>query len=149
VPFREVVERFWERRPEFHGAEPRRLPPVLIEEPIGGATIAVADSRAILDHLEETLPEEPLPAQGARRARGGPPAPGLVRPQVRLRGERLLLHEKLEKRIMAGGSPDMKAIRSGWEALRGHFDYWSSCWTSATGWRATACPWPTSPPPRM
>jgi len=123
IVFREVVERFWERRPEFMALNPAGLPPVLIEEPVGGVTVAVTDSRAILDHLEETAPELPLlPAAPAARAEARRLQAWFDR-KFDFEVNGLLLHEKLEKRIMAGGSPDMKAIRSGWEALRSHFDY--------------------------
>ena len=121
VPFREVVERFWERRPEFMALNPAGLPPVLIEEPIGGPTVAVADSRAILDHLEETVSEAPLLPRGpAARAEARRLQAWFDR-KFDFEVNGLLLHEKLEKRIMGLGSPDMRQIRHGWDALRFHF----------------------------
>jgi glutathione S-transferase len=121
--WQEVVERFWEMRPEFMALNPAGLPPVLVEEPVGGPTIAVCDSRAVLDHLEETQTEVPLlPSDPAGRAEVRRLQAWFDR-KFDFEVNSLLLHEKLEKRITGGGSPDMQAIRAGWNALRSQFAY--------------------------
>ena len=89
--------------------------PVLTEGPL-----VLCESRAILDHLEETYPE---PALLGRE------------PGERAEARRLLqwfdrkfdyevggfiLHEKMEKRLLGLGAPDLASLRQGREALRGH-----------------------------
>ena len=101
---------------------PSGLTPVLV---VGGGRepLVLCESRAILDHLEETHPEPPLlgrdPAERAEARRllqwfdrkfdyevGG-----------------FLLHEKMEKRLLGLGAPDLAAMRAGREALRAHLVY--------------------------
>jgi glutathione S-transferase len=123
LDYQQVIERFWEQRPEFMALNPSGMTPVLIEEPVGGPTVAVCDNRAILDHLEERHPEHPLlPEDAAGRAEARRLQAWFDR-KFDFEVNGLLLHEKLEKRIIGGGSPDMRAIRTGWEVLRQHFDY--------------------------
>ena len=88
--------------------------------------LVLCESRAILDHLEETYPEPPLlgrdPAERAEARRllqwfdrkfdyevGG-----------------FLLHEKMEKRLLGLGAPDLASLRQGRDALRGHMIYMES-----------------------
>lgn len=124
--WQEVTERFWEQRPEFMTLNPAGLPPVLVEQPLGGQPIAVCDSRAVLDHLEETQPEHPLlPRDPSGRAEVRRLQAWFDR-KFDFEVNSLLLHEKLEKRIIGGGSPDMQAIRAGWGALRVQFAYLES-----------------------
>jgi glutathione S-transferase len=121
--YKEVVERFWEQRPEFVALNPAGLPPVLIEEQPGGPTIAIAGNSPILDHLEEGHRQNPLltelPAERAEARR----LQQWFDRKFDFEVNSLLLHEKLEKRIMGLGSPDMRQIRNGWDALRYHFSY--------------------------
>jgi glutathione S-transferase len=95
---------------------------VLVET--GGAeTLTLCESRAILDYLEEQHPE---PALLGRR------------PAERAETRRLLqwfdrkfdfevggflLHEKMEKRLLKLGAPDLANMRLGREALRAHLTY--------------------------
>jgi glutathione S-transferase len=121
--YREVVERFWEQRPEFCALNPSGLPPVLVEEQIGARTVAICENRPILDYLEETAPEVPLmPEHPADRAEVRRIQQWFDR-KFDFEVNGVLMHEKLEKRIMSLGSPDMRAIRGGWEAVRNHFGY--------------------------
>ena len=123
LAWQESVERFWEQRPEFMALNPAGLPPVLVEEPVGGRIIAVCDSRAVLDYLEEAYPQTPLlPTDATGRAEARRLQAWFDR-KFDFEVNGLLLHEKLEKRISGGGSPDMQAIRAGWTALRVHFGY--------------------------
>src|SRR6185312_15704210 len=66
--FEEVIERYYEGRPEFKALNPSGLTPVLVEER-DGDKIVVCEARAILEHLEETEPEPALlPRDSSRRA---------------------------------------------------------------------------------
>ena len=120
--FNEVQERYWERRPAFQALNPSGVTPVLTELSDGVSTV-ICESRAILEHLEDCAPE-----------------PGLI---GRTRAERaetrrllqwfdrkfdfevngLLLHEKMEKRLLGLGPPDFAAMRAGRAALREHLAY--------------------------
>ena len=48
LPFTDVVERYWERRPEFFALNPSGLTPVLVEED-GPKRLILCEARAILD----------------------------------------------------------------------------------------------------
>jgi glutathione S-transferase len=134
LPFAEEQVRYWERPQTLMAMNPSGLTPVMKEE---GARrpLVLCESRAILDHLEETHPEPPLlgrePAERAEARRllqwfdrkfdyevGG-----------------FLLHEKMEKRLLGLGAPDLAALRAGREALRAHLVYVESL-LSARDWLA-------------
>jgi glutathione S-transferase len=120
LPFTEVIERYWER-PEGLGAlNPSGVPPVLVEAK-GSVRVVICESRAVLEYLEEQYPERPLLAPD---------------PQPRAEARRwqqwfdrkfdyevngLLLHEKMEKRLLGLGAPELSALRRGREMLRAHF----------------------------
>ena len=118
LAFTEQTVRYWERPKELVSLNASGLTPVLTE-----GSLVLCESRAILDHLEETYPEPALlgrePAERAEARRllqwfdrkfdyevGG-----------------FLLHEKMEKRLLGLGAPDLASLRQGREALRGHMLY--------------------------
>src|SRR3712207_3723160 len=69
LPYREVVERFWEQRPEFQALNPSGLTPVMVERDVAGPTGAICENKPILDYLEEIAPEPSLlPGTPAERA---------------------------------------------------------------------------------
>ncbi|WP_312166131.1 glutathione S-transferase family protein [Phenylobacterium sp.] len=122
LPFSEEQVRYWERPAALVKLNPSGLTPVLIAAS-GRDQLVLCESRAILDHLEEAHPEPPLlgrdPAERAEARRllqwfdrkfdyevGG-----------------FLLHEKMEKRLLGLGAPDLAAMRAGREALRAHLVY--------------------------
>src|SRR4051794_22109460 len=59
LPFADVVVRIWERPDEFVALNASGMTPVIVEEGPGGRVV-VCETRAILEHLEETSPEPPL-----------------------------------------------------------------------------------------
>jgi len=118
LAFTEQAVRYWERPADLVAMNPSGLTPVMRE-----GDLVLCESRAILDHLEETYPEPPLlgrePAERAEARRllqwfdrkfdyevGG-----------------FLLHEKMEKRLLGLGAPDLASLRQGREALRSHLLY--------------------------
>ncbi|MGI9169242.1 MAG: FtsZ-binding protein FzlA, partial [Caulobacteraceae bacterium] len=118
----EVVVRYWEQPKTFVALNPSGLTPVLVEQS-GGETLAICEARAILEHLEDHAPEHGLLGE---------------RPADRAEARRLmqwfdrkfdnevnayLLHEKLEKRLLKLGAPDLYNMRQGREALRIHLIY--------------------------
>jgi glutathione S-transferase len=120
LPFELKLERVWERRPEFLTLNPAAQVPVLVEE----NGLAVVDSAAICEYLDEAYPE----------------TPGLIGRTLAERVEcrRLvawfdgkfarevddnLLFEKMMRRLLGRGEPEAAAIRAGFVNLRHHLAY--------------------------
>jgi len=122
LPFREVVERYWERPESLAALNPSGLTPVLVETR-GASQTVVCETRAVLEHLEEQYPEPPLlGADPAERAEARRLIQWFDRKfDYEVNG--LLLHEKMEKRLLGLGAPDPGALRQGREALRTHMAY--------------------------
>lgn len=120
--FEDVIVRYWDSPADFVKLSPSGLPPVLVEEQ-GDRRLVICEARAILEHLEsETSGIDLLGATAADRAE--------VRRlqhwfdhKFALEVDSALLHEKLEKRLLRLGAPDMDAIHEGREALRDHLRY--------------------------
>lgn len=122
LPFREVVERYWERPESLAGLNPSGLTPVLVETR-GASQVVVCESRPILEHLEEQYPE---PALLAAEAAGRAEARRLMQwfdRKFDYEVNGLLLHEKMEKRLLGLGAPDPGALRHGREVLKSHLAY--------------------------
>src|SRR5689334_13649799 len=72
LPFADNPVRYWERPKALTELNPSGLTPVLVEAGEGG-TLALCESRAVLDHLEEAYPEPALlstdPAERAEARR--------------------------------------------------------------------------------
>lgn len=113
-----VEERYWEKTPEFLRRNPAGQVPILR---MAGRTMA--DSTAICEWIEETVPEPRLLPEGAdaryevRRLVGWFDGKFHAEVTSRLMGERVL------KKLMGGGVPDSQAIKSGSKAARAHLDY--------------------------
>lgn len=123
LPFEEKVERYWERRPEFEALNPAGVTPVLVETREGGRRTVIADSRTILEYLEETAPDTPLmPTDPVERAEVRRLMQWFDR-KFDVEVNSLLLHEKMEKRLLQLGGPDMQTIRAGNAAMRFHMSY--------------------------
>jgi glutathione S-transferase len=122
LAYTDVVERYWERRPEFEALNPAGVTPVLVELREGRRTV-LADSRAILEYLEETAPDTPLmPLDPVERAEVRRLMNWFDR-KFDVDVNSLLLHEKMEKRLLSLGGPDMQTIRAGNQATRFHMSY--------------------------
>lgn len=122
LAFTEVVERYWERRPEFEALSPAGVTPVLVEVRDGVRSV-IAETRAILEYLDESEPATPLmpdtPLERAETRR----LMGWFDRKFDHEVNGLLLHEKMEKRLLGLGGPDMQVVRAGGQALRFHFGY--------------------------
>ena len=114
-----VVEKYWNRRPEFLALNTAGKVPVL-SEPDG--TI-LADSQAIVEYLEDCQPEpnllgyEPLDRAECRRLIAW--FDGKFYDEV----TEFLLREKLLKRFMGMGEPRSDLIRAGRQNIGYHLDY--------------------------
>ena len=124
LPFTDVVVRVWEQPAEIVALNPSGMTPVMVEQVAGARDrLVVCESRAILEHLEETSPEPPLLGrEPAERAEARRLLQWFDRKfDYEVNG--LLLHDKLEKRLMSLGAPDLANMRLGREALRAHLAY--------------------------
>ena len=70
LAFAEVLERYWERPPELPALNPSGLTAGAGREPTAASALVLCESRAILEHLEETLPR--AAAAGPRRRPSAP-----------------------------------------------------------------------------
>ena len=122
LPFNEEVVRYWERPREFVALNPSGLTPVLVEE-TSESRIVVCEVRAILEHLEQQAPEHDLlGAQAGDRAETRRLLQWFDR-KFDNEVNAYLLHEKLEKRLLKLGAPDLYNMRQGRDALRVHLIY--------------------------
>lgn len=122
LPFREVIERYWERPESLATLNPSGLTPVLVETN-GPKQVIACESRTVLEHLEEQYPEPPLLAvDPAERAEARRLMLWFDR-KFNFEVNALILHEKLEKRLLGMGAPDPAALRAGRDAMRAHLTY--------------------------
>jgi glutathione S-transferase len=122
LAYGEVVERYWEGRQEFLDLNPSGLTPVLIEQR-GPERLVICECPAILGHLEETEPEPALMSRDpGQRAEARRLMQWFDR-KFDFEVDSLLLHEKMEKRLLGLGSPNHDAMRRGREGLREHLRY--------------------------
>ena len=122
LPFDDVVIRYWEQPKEFLALNPSGVTPVLVEG-AGASRVIVCEVRAILEHLEQVAPAHDLlgvtPADRAEARR-------LMQWFDRKFDNEVnayLLHEKLEKRLLKMGAPDLYNMRQGRDALKDHLVY--------------------------
>jgi glutathione S-transferase len=121
LPFKEMIERYWER-PEGLGAlNPSGVPPVLVEIK-GGERTVTCESRAVLEYLEETYPERPLLASAPQHRADARRWQQWFDRKFDYEVNGLILHEKMEKRLLGLGAPELSALRKGREMLRAHFE---------------------------
>lgn len=121
LAFETVIEKPWAQREEFLALNHGGTVPVLIDE---DGTV-VCESSVILEYLEEVYPVGPLmgsdPAERAECRR--------IMQWFDLKFDAevttLVLFEKVDKRLMRLGEPDMEAIRSGISNIAYHMDYLS------------------------
>ncbi|MET0274689.1 MAG: glutathione S-transferase family protein, partial [Phenylobacterium sp.] len=122
LPFTDVIVRYWERPKELTTLNPSGMTPVLVETN-GDARLVLCENRAILDHLEETVPAPALLGEApADRAEARRLLHWFDR-KFDFEVGGFLLHEKMEKRLLGMGAPDLTNLRQGRDALRSHLFY--------------------------
>jgi len=129
LPFEEVMVRYWEPDDTILRLNPSGLLPILVETPesgSGGQTHRFAENRAILEHLEEVCPEIRLWPGNVNERGEARRLVGWFERKFDYEVNALLLHEKMEKRLMGLGAPDISAMRAGREALKDHLRYFES-----------------------
>ncbi|MEO8813288.1 MAG: glutathione S-transferase family protein [Caulobacteraceae bacterium] len=122
LAFDEAVVRYWEQPKAFTQLNPSGLTPVLVERN-GEERVVACEVRAILEHLEERYPgHDLLGAEAADRAEARRLMQWFDR-KFDNEVNAYLLHEKLEKRLLKMGAPDLYNMRQGRDALRVHLIY--------------------------
>jgi glutathione S-transferase len=121
LAFADAPTRYWERPKELTKLNPSGMVPVLVETPDdGGRPLVLCETRAILDHLEEAYPEVPLLAgDPAERAEARRLLTWFDR-KFEFEASGYLLHEKIEKRLLGLGAPELANLRQGKEGLKTH-----------------------------
>lgn len=119
LPFELVLEKTWERRPDYLQLNPAGTVPTLVEE----NELVIPDSGVICEYLEEAYPDEPLLgrtlAERVEIRRLVAWFDGKFAADV----TRNLLGEKFMKRLSGRGNPDATALRTGYAQLRAHLEY--------------------------
>lgn len=122
LAFADAPVRYWERPRELTALNPSGLTPVLVEVR-EGETLVLCESRAILDHLEEAYPEPALLGrEPAERAEARRLLQWFDR-KFEFEAGGFILHEKMEKRLLGLGAPELASLRRGREGLRAHLGY--------------------------
>lgn len=122
ITFDEVLVRYWEPNAAFEALNPSGLVPVLVEGDLASRRV-VCESRAIAGWAEDLTPDPALmPRSLDDRAETRRLLQWFER-KFDYEVNALLLHEKMEKRLLGLGAPDTGAVRAGREALRRHLDY--------------------------
>jgi glutathione S-transferase len=125
LPFTDIPVKYWERPRELTQMNPSGMTPVLVET--GGAeTLIVCESRAVLEYLEEAYPE---PALLGREAGERAEARRLLQwfdRKFEYEAGGFILHEKMEKRLLGLGAPELANLRQGREGLKTHLWYMDS-----------------------
>lgn len=120
LPFTEISTRYWERPRELTRLNPSGLVPVLVETEGDGPPLVLCEARAILDHLEEAYPEPALLGRDpAERAEARRLLTWFDR-KFEFEASGYILHEKIEKRLLSLGPPDLGNLRLGRDGLREH-----------------------------
>jgi len=133
IPFELLLEPVWDRRAEFVAMNQACTVPVLREE----NGLAIADSAAICEYLDEAYPDVTLLGQtlGQRAETRRLVAWFDVKFAAEVTAN--LLYEKQLKRLLGRGNPDAGVIRAGYANLRPHLEY--------LGWLAETRAWLAGP----
>ncbi|WP_374467971.1 glutathione S-transferase family protein [Phenylobacterium sp.] len=125
VPFTEISVKYWERPRELAALNPSGLVPVLVVSD-GADSLVLCETRAILDYLEEAHPEPPLLGrEAAERAEARRLLQWFDR-KFEFEAGGYILHEKMEKRLLGLGAPELANLRQGREGVKNHLWYMDS-----------------------
>jgi glutathione S-transferase len=119
LPFELVVEKVWERRPDYLEMNPAGTVPTLVEE----NGLIIPDSAVICEYLDEAYPDLPLLgrtlAERVETRRLVAWFDGKFAAEV----STPLVGEKALKRFSGRGNPDAALMRAGHTNLRHHLPY--------------------------
>lgn len=129
LDFQEISVRYWEANEALIKLNPSGMLPVLVELPeagSGGVSHRVCENRAILEYLDEAYPDIKLWPENVNERAEARRLVGWLERKFDFEVNALLLHEKMEKRLMGLGAPDIAAMRQGREAMKDHLKYFDS-----------------------
>jgi glutathione S-transferase len=122
LDYAEVIERYWDRPDSLAALNPSGLVPVLVEVSAADRLV-VCESRAVLEYLEDAYPQISLLGRDhAERAEARRIQQWFDR-KFDFEVNGFLLYEKMEKRLLGMGAPDLAGIRRGRDGVRSHFHY--------------------------
>jgi glutathione S-transferase len=125
VPFADLQVKYWERPRELSALNPSGLVPVLVVAD-GDDRLVLCETRAILDYLEEAHPEPALLGRdAAERAEARRLLQWFDR-KFEFEAGGYILHEKMEKRLLGLGAPELANLRQGREGVKSHLYYMDS-----------------------
>jgi glutathione S-transferase len=120
LPFVDNSVRYWERPRELTKMNPSGMVPILVETDGDALPLVLCETRAIIDHLDETNPDPPLfspdPAERAEARR----LISWFEGKFAFEAGGYILHEKIEKRLLGLGAPELANLRQGKDALKNH-----------------------------
>jgi len=114
-----IEERPWEGRLDFLRLNPAGKVPVLITD----QGQALAESNAIFEYLEETVPEPPLMPKDPLARAETRRLVGWFDDKFNREVTDNLIFERVTKRIARLGYPDGAALKAGAKSIRVHLDY--------------------------
>lgn len=122
LPFSEIQVRYWERPRDFTKLNPSGMTPVLVAGD-GDERLVLCEARAILGWLEEAHAEPSLLGrEAAERAEARRLIQWFDR-KFEYEAGGFILHEKMEKRLLGLGAPELANLRQGREGLKNHLYY--------------------------
>lgn len=113
-----MLEKPWERRPDFLRLNPAGTVPVLIDD-----DRVLADSVAIAEYLDETHPDPPLLGESPEKRAETRRLVAWFMQKCGAEVTSLLVREKLMTRFLGRGELDSTVIRAVHHNLRIHLDY--------------------------
>ena len=113
-----IEERYWERDADFLRRNPAGKVPILR---MNGR--AMAESQAICEYLEETVPEPPLMPREAAGRYEVRRLCGWFDDKFFHEVTRNLLYERVNKKITKEGFPESRNVKAGAKAIKYHLDY--------------------------
>jgi len=113
-----VEERYWQPSPEFLRRNPAGKVPVLrLDDRV------MAESQAICEYLDETVPNPPLLPRDAEGRYEVRRLCAWFDDKFNAEVTSKLVYERINKKIMGQGYPDSKNVKSGSTRIKVHLDY--------------------------
>ncbi len=119
LPFELVVEKVWERRPDFLQLNPAAQVPVLVD----ANGMVVPDSAVICEYLEDAYPDQPLLGRTLAERVEVRRIAAWVEGKFNAEVTRNLVGEKMMKRQLGRGEPSADVLRAGYANIRHHLLY--------------------------